>query len=153
ARLRSRYAGVLKGIVSLRWVLLAGYLGLVVLLVIWWIVGHPGLGREIFPLVDSGQFQLRLRAPDGTPLETTKELTEEALREMAREVGPDNVAITVSLVGTASYNYPINAIYLWTMGPQEAVLRIALKPDSGIRVEALKETLRSRLKKHLTAWL
>jgi hypothetical protein len=33
------------------------------------------------------------------------------------------VDISVSLVGTASYNYPINAIYLWTSGPQEAVLR------------------------------
>jgi multidrug efflux pump subunit AcrB len=153
ARFRSGYARVLGGIVRLRWLVVAGYLGGVVLLVLWWLGGHPGLGREIFPLVDSGQFQLRLRAPDGTPLDTTRELTEEALREIGREVGPDNVAITVCLVGTASYNYPINAIYLWTMGPQEAVLRIALNPDSGIRVEALKETLRSRLKKHLTGWL
>jgi multidrug efflux pump subunit AcrB len=55
------------------------------------------------------------------------------------------VDITVSLVGTASYNYPINAIYLWTAGPQEAVLNIALKPDSGVRIDELKERLRTRL--------
>jgi multidrug efflux pump subunit AcrB len=152
-RFQAGYAGVLRGAVRLRWLLLTGYLGLVAALVLWWVGGHPGLGREIFPRVDSGQFQLRLRAPDGTPLETTRDLTLEALKEIAQEVGPDNVAITVSLVGTASYNYPINAIYLWTMGPQEAVLRIALKPSSGRRVEPLKETLRSRLQKHLTTWL
>jgi multidrug efflux pump subunit AcrB len=152
-RFQAGYAGVLGGAVRLRWVLLAGYLGLAGALVAWWVAGHPGLGREIFPRVDSGQFQLRLRAPDGTPLDITRDLTLEALQEIAQEVGPDNVAITVSLVGTASYNYPINAIYLWTMGPQEAVLRIALKPDSGRRVESLKETLRSRLKSQLTKWL
>jgi multidrug efflux pump subunit AcrB len=39
------------------------------------------------------------------------------------------------------------------MGPQEAVLKIALKPDSGIRVEPLKERLRSRLKSHLRKYL
>jgi multidrug efflux pump subunit AcrB len=149
ARLRAGYGRVVQGAVRLRWVLLLAYVGLIGGLVLWWVVGHPGLGREIFPLVDSGQFQLRLRAPDGTPLDTTRELTEEALREIAREVGPDNVDITVSLVGTASYNYPINAIYLWTVGPQEAVLHIALKPDSGVRVESLKESLRVSLKKRL----
>jgi multidrug efflux pump subunit AcrB len=153
ARLRAGYARLLQGAVRLRWALLAVYGGIITALVIWWITGHTGLGREIFPLVDSGQFQLRLRAPDGTPLNMTKDLTEETLREIAREVGPENVEITVSLVGTASYNYPINAIYLWTMGPQEAVLKIALKSASGIRVEPLKEVLRSKLRDHLRGYL
>src|SRR5262249_31398838 len=110
-----------------------------------WATGHTGVGTEIFPAVDSGQFQLRLRAPDGTPLEDTERLTKDVLNAVAEEVGPDNVDISVSLVGTASYNYPINSIYLWTAGPQEAVLRIALKRGSGIRVEELKERLRAKL--------
>jgi multidrug efflux pump subunit AcrB len=95
--------------------------------------------------VDSGQFQLRLRAPDGTPLEHTEALAKDVLKAIADEVGPENVDTTVSLVGTASYNYPINSIYLWTSGPQEAVLRVALKRGSGIHVEALKERLRTAL--------
>src|SRR5207249_2283349 len=56
-----------------------------------------------------------------------------------------NVDISVSLVGTASYNYPINAIYLWTAGSQEAVLRVALKRGSGIRLEEFKNRLREKL--------
>jgi multidrug efflux pump subunit AcrB len=59
--------------------LLAGYLGLAVALVLWWAVGHPVLGTEIFPAVDSGQFQLRVLAPDGTPLERTEELAKDVL--------------------------------------------------------------------------
>ncbi len=68
------------------------------------------------------------------------------LEEIGRQAGgADNVDISVSLVGTASYNYPINAIYLWTSGPQEAVLRVALKKDSGIRIEDFKDRLRDQL--------
>src|SRR5262249_8011183 len=39
----------------------------------------------------------------------------------------------------------INAIYLWTSGPQEAVLRVALKRDSGIRLEEFRNRLREEL--------
>jgi multidrug efflux pump subunit AcrB len=145
ARLRETYGRFLQWVLPLRWPLLAGYVAVVVLLVGWWVVGHPGLGTEIFPEVDAGQLVLRLRAPDGTPLEDTEALAQDVLAAIGRAAGKDNVAITVSLVGTASYNYPINAIYLWTAGPQEAVLNIALKDGSGVRVAELKERLRDRL--------
>lgn len=145
ARLRDGYAWLLGGVLRLRWVLLPAYLGVAAALVLWWLIGHPGVGTEIFPTVDSGQFQLRVRAPDGTPLQRTEELARDVLEAISQKVGPENVDISVSLVGTASYNYPINSIFLWTSGPQEAVLRIALKRGSGIRVEELKEQLRAEL--------
>src|SRR5262249_12958213 len=86
--------------------------------------------------------------PDGTRLEDTEALAQDVLEEIAREAGgPQNVNISVTLVGTASYNYPINAIYLWTSGPQEAVLRVALNRESGIRIEDFKNSLRERLPK------
>ncbi len=119
ARLQDRYAWLLGGVLRVRWLLLILYLAVPTLLVGWWWLGHPGLGTEIFPKVDSGQFQLRVRAPDGTSLETTEALAKDVLEGIAREAGGEqNVEITVTLVGTASYNYPINAIYLWTSGPR-----------------------------------
>jgi multidrug efflux pump subunit AcrB len=57
-------------------------------------------------------------------------------------VGPDNVSITTDFVGVQPASYPINTIYLWTGGPQEAVLRVALKPETKLRGENLKERLR-----------
>lgn len=145
-RFQDRYAQSLTQVVRFRWIVLAGYLGISTVLVLWWLGGHPGLGAEIFPKVDSGQFQLRLRAPAGTALEQTEALTRDVLEEIGRQAGgPDNVEITVTLVGTASYNYPINAIFLWTSGPQEAVLRVALKRQSGIRVADFKNRLRDEL--------
>jgi multidrug efflux pump subunit AcrB len=146
ARLQDGYAWLLGGVLKVRWLLLAVYLAVPALLVGWWWIGHPGLGTEIFPKVDSGQFQLRVQAPDGTLLVDTEALAKDVLEEIAREAGgAQNVDISVSLVGTASYNYPINAIYLWTAGSQEAVLRVALKRDSGVRLEEFKNRLREKL--------
>ena len=96
----------------------------------WWLLGHPGVGTEIFPAVDAGQFQMRLRAPTGTKFERTEELTREALDVIKMKWGPNNVGISICYVGTIPQAYPINNVYLWTSGPEEAVLRVALKPGS-----------------------
>jgi multidrug efflux pump subunit AcrB len=152
-RLRTAYAWTLRRVIPLRWLLVAAYAAVAAGLVLWWVAGHPGLGTEIFPAVDAGQFQLRLRAPTGTRIERTEELTLQALEGIKEAVGPENVAITISYVGVVSPNYPINNVYLWTSGPEEAVLRIALKPGSGVRIEELKERLRGDLQKRLEDWL
>jgi len=39
-------------------------------------------------------------------------------------------------------NFPINTIYLWTGGPEEAVLQVQLKRGANFPIEQLKERLR-----------
>jgi len=102
----------------------------------------PQLGRQIFPSVSAGQFQFRLRAPAGTRIENTERLAIQALDIVSKTVGPENVAITLGYVGTHPPGYPIASIYLWTSGPQEAVMQVALKPDSNLRVPEVEERLR-----------
>jgi multidrug efflux pump subunit AcrB len=151
-RLRTLYAAALRWVMPLRWAFLAAYLGVAGALVFWWVTGHPGVGTEIFPTVDAGQFQMRLRAPTGTRIEVTEQLTLKALEEIKEAVGADNVEITVSYVGVVSPNYPINNVYLWTSGPEEAVLRVALKPGA-VRLEELKERMRNETQPRLRDWL
>src|SRR5207249_9754649 len=103
------------------------------------------LGLEIFPKVDTGRFQLRLRAPDGTRIEKTEQLTIAALRTIEKEVSEDTVQTSVGYVGLIPSSYPINAIFQWTGGPEEAVLRVALKEGAGRSIERLKEGLRDKL--------
>ncbi len=112
------------------------------------LVGNS-LGTEIFPIVDSGQFQLHLRAPAGTRIERTEQIALQALDAIKREVGPDNVEISLGFVGTQPPNYPINTIYLWSSGSEEAVLQVQLKPGAGIGIEDLKERLRHKLPQEL----
>src|SRR5207248_6648880 len=102
-------------------------------------------GTEIFPNVDSGQFQLRIKAPIGTRIERTEEVARQTLAAIGELTGPDKVSMSVGFGGVSPSSYTINTVYLWTAGPEEVVLRVALRRGSGIRVEELKESLRRQL--------
>jgi multidrug efflux pump subunit AcrB len=67
------------------------------------------------------------------------------LDEIHKIAGGNKVAVTLGYVGTQPPAYPINTIFLWTSGPQEAVLRVALKPDAQISIANLEEQLREKL--------
>jgi multidrug efflux pump subunit AcrB len=150
ARLRGAYERLLGAIIGFRWVIVGVYVVGVGLAV--WLIGRQ-LGTEIFPAVDTGQFQLRLRAPDGTRIERTEQLAIRALDVIKEEAGPDNVELSVGYVGLIGSSYPINTIFQWMSGPEEAILRVALKPGSGVRVEDLKHRLREQFPRKLGDWL
>ena len=133
---------ILNRLFAIRGLTVAAYVVVSVLVVAF--LG-PYLGREIFPRVSSGQLFLRFRAPVGTRVETTERLTLGVLDAIQREAGAGNVGVTLSYVGAPPPNYPINTIYLWTSGQHEAVLRVALNPDSGIRADQFEERLRKLL--------
>ena len=98
-------------------------------------------GTELFPPTDSGQTQVRLRLPVGTRFERTEDATRQLLALTERIAGKDHLEITSAFVGTQPSSYPVNLIHLWTGGPQEAVIRIKLKPGS-LPIEELRERLR-----------
>jgi multidrug efflux pump subunit AcrB len=149
-RVRKGYADLLRRLMPLRWVMVCAYLAAAGL-VVWLVGGH--VGREIFPTVDAGQFQLRMKAPTGTRIEVTEQMVIEALNAIKETAGAENVAISVGYVGLIPSAYPINTVYLWTRGPEEAVLRVAFVRGSGVRVEPLKEQLRDKLYPVLRKWL
>ena len=139
ARFQQRYAALGRKIVRARWLVVGVYLllsaGVIVLL-------GPRLGTEIFPKVDAGQIQLRLRAPTGTQISGTEAIALQTLDIIKQEVGPTNVAITLGFLGVHGSAYPINFIYLWNGGPEEGVLQVQLKPGTAVHIEDLKERLR-----------
>ena len=102
------------------------------------------IGTEIFPKVDAGQAQVRLRMPIGTRIERTEAATQKLLA-LADSITNGNVEISSAFVGTQPSSYPINNIYLWTSGPHESVIKINLKKESGIAIEDFKEQLRNRI--------
>jgi multidrug efflux pump subunit AcrB len=146
ARFQRRYAEFAARVVSARWLVVGVYAAAAALVIV--LVGR-GLGTEIFPKVDTGQLQVRLRAPTGTRVDGTEQLALEALDVIKNEVGPDNVRITLAFLGVHAPNYPINLIYLWNGGSEEGVLQVQLKSGTGIRTEALKERLRERFAEQL----
>jgi multidrug efflux pump subunit AcrB len=90
-----------------------------------------------------------MRAAPGTRIEETEKLAKRVLDIVAREVGPDNVEITLGFVGVQNPAYPINMIHLWTSGPEEAMLQVQLREKTAIGVPELKERLRKILPEEL----
>jgi multidrug efflux pump subunit AcrB len=141
-RFRGWYETVLSLFVRMRVTVIAVYL-----LICAGIIGAlaPQLGREIFPQVDAGQFRLRMRAPDGTHIGRAEEYAKQALDIIDDELGAGNVNLTLGYVGSIPSTYPINAVYQWSRGPEEAILYVDLKQGVDLRDEELKERLRARL--------
>ncbi|GGA80008.1 RND transporter [Edaphobacter acidisoli] len=136
---RDRYTHLVQRLLGRRKTIVAIYLvGAAVILAL----AIPKLGREIFPHAPETQFQLRLRAPAGTRIEVTEQIALKTLDEIKRIAGPENVEISLGYVGTYAPSYPVNLVYLWTSGPQEAVLRIQLRKSARIHIQQLEEELR-----------
>lgn len=129
----------MKSSKTITWIYLLVSLCLLVLL-------FSFIGTEIFPKVDAGQAQVRLRMPVGTRIERTEEATQRLLA-VADSISGGKIEISSAFIGTQPSSYPINLVYLWTSGPQESVIKINLKKKSGISIESFKELLRNQITK------
>jgi multidrug efflux pump subunit AcrB len=141
SRLAAAYHGFIERSVRRRGVTALVYLALFVPLLLVW----KELGTELFPAVDTGQFQLRIRAPAGTRLERTVELVRDVDRLIRDEAGGEHVRMTLANIGQPAWTYPVNAVYTFNSGPQDAVLLVQLQGKGRPQLFALEERLREKL--------
>ena len=139
--LHTAYAKYVQVTLRFRWPLVIGYFAFSILFV--WVV-FPRMGAEIFPDAKPPLLQIRLRAPTGTRIEETEPLILKAIDVIKQAAGPDNVTITSDYVGTQPASYPVDLIYLFTAGPQEGVVRVAL--NQNVKGD---EMLRERIRRAL----
>ncbi|GAB3276039.1 efflux RND transporter permease subunit [Larkinella harenae] len=104
------------------------------------------IGRDVLPRVSGGQFQVRLRAPDGTRLEKTEKTMLRALDVLHDLVGKENVEITSAMVGMHGSQFSTSPIYLFMAGPHEGVLQVSLKHGFDIDLDQLKDQYRAKMK-------
>ncbi len=138
-KVRDRWGAFLERLGKMRWPLMGAYVAIVLAVVL--LLG-PRLGQQLFPNVGVTQFRLRFDAPTGTRAEYTERLVMGVIDEIRKAAGPQNVLITLGYVGTQGASYPINTVFLWTSGPHEAVISVALRPEAHIDVSAFEERLR-----------
>lgn len=141
-RFRKRYQGALEHIMEFPKLLLGAYALIAVLIIV--LVG-PRLAEEIFPSSASTQFRLRIDGPDGTRVAVTEALVQKVLTAITREAGADNLDLTLGYIGTQPSSYPINSVFLWTSGPQQAIISVGLNPGASISLHKLEENLRQKL--------
>jgi multidrug efflux pump subunit AcrB len=107
------------------------------------------IGRDILPKVNSGIFQVRLRAPDGTRIERTELITIKATHILYDLVGRQNIEITSAFVGVHPGQFSTDPVYLFMAGPQEAVLQVNLVEGYRTDLDDLKERFRKKMKEAL----
>lgn len=141
-RFKNHYAEFLKRIVNRKGMWVGVYLVATLLL-------SAGcflcIGTDILPQSNSRQFQLRLRAEDGTRVERTEEFTLEVLGILDSLVGPENVAISSAYVGTVPSSYGTSNIFVFNSGPHEAVMQVALDEHYDVDMNELKEKMRKAI--------
>jgi hydrophobic/amphiphilic exporter-1 (mainly G- bacteria), HAE1 family len=107
-----------------------------------------GVGQELFPEVDAGEFTVHVRAAGGPRVEETERQVEE-IEALVREVVPaEDLQMILANVGISSR---WSAVYTANNGPHAAFVRVALRSGFDGRttpateyVERLREKLQER---------
>ena len=103
------------------------------------------IGKDLMPHVNTGQFQVRLRMPDGTRLERTEAALHKVLGIVDSTVD-GHVAISSAYVGLIPSSYGTSNLYVFNSGTHEAVLQVNLQEDYKVDIEQLKDRLRENIK-------
>lgn len=107
-------------------------------------IGFVTIGKDLMPHINTGQFQIRLREPDGTRLERTEEKTHEVLSIIDSTVN-GHVAISSAYVGLIPSSFGSSNLYVFNSGTHEAVLQVNLDEDYKVNIDHLKEQLRQSI--------
>ena len=138
------YAGLLGAALNARWLVIAGvgalFVGSLLLL--------PRLGTELFPNVDAGTFELRIKTTPGARLEETEKVVER-LENTIKDVIPEQEIDTL----IANMGLPVgrgagfSTVLSSNTGPDTAYLIVNLKRSGrSTSTQEYVERLRARLK-------
>ncbi|WP_156307665.1 efflux RND transporter permease subunit [Sphingobacterium endophyticum] len=104
------------------------------------------LGTDIMPKSEGGDFQVRIRMPDGTRIERTEETVKALTNSLMAELPENSLKISSSFVGMHPSANPINPIFLFNSSTAEAVLQLSLdKKKLGMKTDEFKEFVRAHI--------
>ncbi|KMQ65504.1 acriflavin resistance protein [Chryseobacterium angstadtii] len=105
-------------------------------------------GKDVLPTVNSRQFQVRIKAAEGTRIEVTEVKVKKFLEHLKNKVGKDNIAISSVFIGQHPSTFAVSPIYLYNAGPHEALMQVAMKEFKG-NSDELKDELRAYYKEKM----
>ncbi|GAB4001905.1 efflux RND transporter permease subunit [Spirosoma daeguense] len=144
-RFQERYMGALEWVLNHR----KPVLGIFVAVVAFTLVLLPFVGRDFFPQVDAGQIRLHLRAPAGTRLEATEQISAKT-SEIVREVIPEEaIGSVISNIGLTSERYNFFFSDNATASSADAELLISLSEEREQATDTYVRALRERLREEM----
>jgi multidrug efflux pump subunit AcrB len=139
--IKSRFTAIIRRMMKRKQINTAAYLVLVVVLAGACFVF---IGKDMLPKLNNGQFQLRLKAPEGTRLERTEEKLKQVLAIIDSTV-KGHVAVTSAFAGPVSSNYATSNLYVFNTGTHEAVIQVELDEEYKVKMDELKDALRKNI--------
>jgi RND family efflux transporter MFP subunit len=106
------------------------------------------IGKDLMPKVNGGQFQLRVKAPDGTRLERTETILKQVLAIIDTTV-QHQVEMSSAYVGLVPSSYGTSNLYVFNTGTHEAVLQVQLDKKYHVEMDVLKDALRRNISKRI----
>ncbi|WP_343522295.1 efflux RND transporter permease subunit [Pedobacter sp.] len=140
-QIKVRFMAILQRWVSMKRGIVGIYLFLVIILAG---LSFVFIGKDMMPKLNNGQFQIRIKAPDGTRLERTEEKFKQVLSIINQTVD-NHVAVSSGYVGLIPSSYGTSNLYIFNTGTHEAVLQVNLDEDYKVNMDELKDALRKNI--------
>ncbi|BAU54592.1 efflux RND transporter permease subunit [Mucilaginibacter gotjawali] len=141
-KVKSRFIGVLTRLMPRKKLIVPIYLVVVIVMAG---VGFVVIGKDMMPKLNNGQFQIRLKEPQGTRLERTEDKFKQVLQIINQTVN-NHVKITSGYIGLVPSSFGSSNLYVFNTGTHEAVLQVNLDEDYKINLDELKDALRRNIK-------
>ena len=102
------------------------------------------IGKDLLPKTNTGQYQLKLKLPDGTRMERTESMVHRVL-DVLDTLTDHHVTVTSAYVGTIPANFATANLYVSNNGPQEATLQFEIDEHFKPEKDAFQEAVRGAL--------
>lgn len=140
-RIKMRFMGIIQRWMPYKKLIVPIYLVVVLALAA---VCFVFIGKDMMPKLNNGQFQIRIKEPDGTRLERTEDKLKQVLQIIDSTVN-HHVAITSGYVGIVPSSYGTSNLYVFNTGTHEAVLQVNLDEGYKMNMDELKDALRKNI--------
>jgi len=106
------------------------------------------IGKDLLPKTNNGQYQLKLRLPDGTRLERTESMVLDVL-QILDSITNNHIEISSAFVGMTPANYATANLYVFNSGTHEASLQVQVDEKFKGDKDKFQETFRAAVKQKL----
>lgn len=106
------------------------------------------IGKDLLPKTNNGQYQVKLRLPDGTRLERTEGMVLDVLN-ILDSMTHNHIQISSAYAGMMPSNYATANLYVFNSGTHEASLQIQIDEDFKMGKDAFQDSFRHVLHRRL----
>jgi len=140
-RIKLGFIGIIERLMPRKRLLVSIYLIAVIGLAA---IGFVIIGKDMMPKLNNGQFQVRLKEPQGTRLERTEDKFKQVLQIIDKTVD-HHVKISSGYIGLVPSSFGSSNLYVFNTGTHEAVLQVNLDEDYKVNMDELKDALRKNI--------